>query len=472
MKNNHATFRNKIFAALILMTLLFVSVMAYLNFQQNTNAFKRGKIREIERIHNRIEETFHYITSKYSDNDEELKLMLSNRIYELSNVYNTNINIYNLKGELLGSNRLSTDTLNIDLLAEIRVEQNLMVDEKMPENGNLLYNQYSIIKINKKPVAILNTQNQINNSTNNIQSFELLKHYFFVVIFLLVISGFIAWFISKNLTKKIDNISTILENTDVAFLDYPLEYQSNDEIKPLVDSYNSMLSKLKHQTYLLQKNQREEAWNEMAKQVAHEINNPLTPLRLTVQNFQRKFTPDDPENAQKVKKLTESVIHQIDIISAITKSFTDFAKMPVNNDTEIDFVQHIKRSIDIFPPTVVSFNSNVEQLFYKMDSLYLTRIVTNIVKNGIQASSAATNKKVKVNLTDLQNEFIISIEDNGDGIAAENQNRVFENNFTTKKTGMGLGLSMVKKIIEDYKGEIWFTTKEGIGTTFFIKFPK
>lgn len=299
----------------------------------------------------------------------------------------------------------------------------------------------------------------------------LAKQYFLAIIILLILSGYAAWFISKNLTKKIEAISKKLTKNNVEYLDTPIDYSENDEIKPLVESYNSMLGKLQEQTNQLAKTERGEAWREMARQVAHEINNPLTPLKLSVQNFQRKYNPDDPENEEKIRNLTQVVVHQIDIIYSIAKSFSDFAKMPTSNDTLIDVVKTIKYSVDIFPDHIIEFYTNVDELYYKIDGIYLTRIITNIVKNGIQ-SITHNNKKVRVEIKNKSDRFIISIEDNGSGISEENRDRVFEQKFTTKSTGMGLGLSMVKKIVEDYNGKIWFETEIDEGTTFYIEFLK
>jgi len=432
-------------------------------------------MKDIERINTRIEQTFNYVSEQNFLEGNPISTipdLYDSRVFELANVYNTNINIYDLKGNIIASNRNSTGLLNQSILNQLKTEGKIIRDSVLKNQDRTLYNSFQYIKENKTPVAILNTQSTINKESVLIQSMAMLKHYFLIVVILLILSGFVAWFISKNLTKKIEDISQTLEKTHVSSLDQPLEYTQKDEVKPLVDAYNSMLGKLKTQTFELQKNEREEAWKEMAKQVAHEINNPLTPLRLTIQNFHRRFRTEDPENVKKVKDLTETVVHQIDIISSITKSFSDFAKMPVHIDTEIDVVETIRRSVDIFPPTVVFLSTNTEFLHYKMDALYLTRIITNIVKNGIQAIPNNRNKHINVNLTDSAGNFMITISDNGNGIPEEIQDKIFDANFTTKSTGMGVGLSMVKKIVEDYKGEIWFESIPETGTTFYIRFDK
>jgi nitrogen fixation/metabolism regulation signal transduction histidine kinase len=448
--------------------------MAAISYYQNSRIVRNNRISVLQRIDSRISETFKYISENYADGESEeiYQSVFQQRVFEISNIYKVNINIYNLQGKLLVSNRQHKGLLKKEILNTLKNETKYIQENVSDDKKNAVFNVFSYIVKNGKPIGILNTQTVFSSSASAYQQMFFLKQYLFVVIFLAILSGFAAWFISKRLTRKIENISETLEKTNVAFLDHPLEYSREDEVKPLVDAYNNMLGKLKKQTYLLQKNEREEAWKEMAKQVAHEINNPLTPLRLSIQNFQRKYKQDDPENDKKIKALTETLVHQIDIISSITKSFSDFAKMPVNQDSEIDVVETIRRTVDIFPQTVVYFSTNTAQLFYKMDSLYLTRIITNIVKNGIQASSDNRNKKIIVTLTDAVEKFMISISDNGNGIREEYRDRIFEPNFTTKSTGMGLGLSMVKKIVEDYEGKIWFATEENVGTTFYVEFNK
>lgn len=463
-------FREKIFIALLLTNIIALSVMAYINFRESVTTLKNDKIKQFQRANEKVRETFEYILS--NNGKENLEYVLESRIYEFANVYNIEINVYSLDGKLIISDRLKDSFIDKNLLSQLVRNREIKIVKDLADGNNSEQNLYSYISTNNSPVAILHIKKILNSSNINELLSAVTKKYIGIVILLSILSGFIAWLTSKNLTKKVQDISKKLEKTDVSFLEQPIIYTDNDEITPMVNAYNNMLSKLEKQTYLLQKNEREEAWKEMAKQVAHEINNPLTPLRLTIQNFHRRFKQEDPENEEKVKKLTESVIHQIDIISSITKSFSDLAKMPAHQDTVIDVVETIRRTLDIFPPTIVSFNTNTDYLLFKMDAIYLSRIITNIVKNGIQASTSTQNKKVEVSLIDNDSDFIISIKDNGNGIPENIKERIFEKNFTTKSTGMGLGLTIVKSIIENYGGTLTFETQENIGTTFFILFKK
>ena len=271
--------------------------------------------------------------------------------------------------------------------------------------------------------------------------------------------------------NKISSVARRFTKVNMMEVNQHIDYNSKDEMKIIVDSYNRMIDQLEHQNYLLQKQQKEADWRMFARQVAHEINNPLTPLKLNIQNFQRKYRADDVNNEEKVRKLTETVVHYVDMISVIANSFSNYAKLPEKQGEEIDVVEVIKQTVEVFTHNVVNFYSDFECLTFKMDRTHLTRVIHNIVKNGLQ-SNYSRYKKVDINLLDKGEKFIIAIKDNGIGISEEDKQKIFQENFTTKSSGNGLGLMMVKNIVEDYNGSIWFESEKDKGTTFFIEFNK
>ena len=219
--------------------------------------------------------------------------------------------------------------------------------------------------------------------------------------------------------------------------------------------------------------EREQAWREMAKQVAHEIKNPLTPMRLSVQSFQRKFDPKDENIHQKVDEYSKTLIQQIDTMSSIASAFSNFAKMPAQQNETLNVVKIVKLALDIFNEDYISFIASDEDIIAKFDRTQLIRVVTNLIKNGIQAiPEDSENPKIIVDVSAQNGEVKISVFDNGIGISEINKPKVFEPKFTTKSSGMGLGLAMVKNIVETYKGSITFTSQEGNGTTFTVTFPK
>jgi nitrogen fixation/metabolism regulation signal transduction histidine kinase len=233
-----------------------------------------------------------------------------------------------------------------------------------------------------------------------------------------------------------------------------------------------MVDKLEKSAVKLAQSEREEAWREMAKQVAHEIKNPLTPMRLTVQSFQRKFDPNDADVRQKMKDYSETLIQQIDTMSAVASAFSNFASMPAQQNETLNVVNVVDLAMDIFNEEYIVFESDSPEIISKIDRTQLIRIITNLVKNAIQA--IPENQEIKsiiVTVKKEQNNVLITVADNGIGIQPKDISRIFEPKFTTKSSGMGLGLGIIKNIIENYKGTITFESEFGKGTTFTVSLP-
>ena len=294
-------------------------------------------------------------------------------------------------------------------------------------------------------------------------------------LFMLLLAIVLAYFLSKNITRSLKAVSEKITETRLdkrnkkILTDVP-----SQEIAALVNAYNGMIDELESSAAQLATNEREAAWREMAKQVAHEIKNPLTPMRLTVQSFERKFDPKDPEINKKMKEYTNSLIQQIDTMSSIASAFSTYAQMPAQQDETLNVVKITKLALDIFNEEFIYFFSEKEEIIAKLDRTQLIRVVTNLIKNGIQAISELQPEepRIEVNVFSENNFAVISVMDNGIGVADENKDKVFEPKFTTKTSGMGLGLAMVKKIVEAYEGDITFSSVEGKGTTFKVRFPK
>ena len=233
-----------------------------------------------------------------------------------------------------------------------------------------------------------------------------------------------------------------------------------------------MIDELEESAVQLATSEREQAWREMAKQVAHEIKNPLTPMRLTVQNFQRKFDPEDEKIHQKVDEYSKTLIQQIDTMSSIASAFSNFAKMPAQKNETLNVVKIVKLALDIFNEDYIVFRSISDEIIAKFDRTQLIRVVTNLVKNAIQAIPDNQTPRVVVNVETQDNHVVIMVADNGSGVSEENLDKVFEPKFTTKTSGMGLGLAMVKNIVETHQGTITFVSEKEKGTTFKVSFPK
>lgn len=195
-------------------------------------------------------------------------------------------------------------------------------------------------------------------------------------------------------------------------------------------------------------------------------------MRLTIQSFQRKFNPEDKDIHSKIDEYSKTLIQQIDTMSTIAEAFSNFAKMPKQKNETLNAVEVIRLALDIFNEDYIVFNTTKQEIISKFDRTQLIRVVTNLVKNAIQASLETEKPEIIVNLSDNTDSILITISDNGIGITSENKNRVFEPKFTTKSSGMGLGLAMVKNIVETYKGNITFTSEHKKGTVFTVTLPK
>ncbi len=248
----------------------------------------------------------------------------------------------------------------------------------------------------------------------------------------------------------------------------------NDEIGLLVSEYNKMVNKVEENAALLAQSERETAWREMARQVAHEIKNPLTPMKLNIQYLEQAIKSDNPNIKELTLRVSESIIEQIDNLSYIASEFSNFAKMPEARPEELELgellhlatglyrnEQHIRVSVSV-PP---------EKVYVYSDHSQLLRMLTNLLENAKQAIPSDRPGIIDVSLQAAAETATITIADNGHGISEEVAQRIFQPYFTTKSSGTGLGLAMTKKIIEFWKGEIWFESDEEKGTKFFVKLP-
>jgi nitrogen fixation/metabolism regulation signal transduction histidine kinase len=290
---------------------------------------------------------------------------------------------------------------------------------------------------------------------------------------MLIIAFALAYFLASYITQSLKTISDKINETSLNQKNEKIVIEANSrEINSLIKAYNAMVDKLEESATRLAQSEREQAWREMAKQVAHEIKNPLTPMRLTVQSFQRKFDPQDPELKQKLNDYTKTLIQQIDTMSSVASAFSNFASMPAQQNETLNVVEVVEFSLDIFNEEYIQFKSDEQEIITIMDRTQLVRIITNLVKNAIQAIPEEQHKKsINVTVKREENNVNIMVKDNGVGIETENIERIFEPKFTTKNSGMGLGLGIIKNIIENYKGTITFETESGKGTTFTVSLP-
>ncbi|MBP8033260.1 MAG: hypothetical protein KAZ71_01615 [Bacteroidia bacterium] len=290
---------------------------------------------------------------------------------------------------------------------------------------------------------------------------------------LFAITTLIALLVSNLLTKPLRIIKQQISNIQFGKFNEALQWKSNDEIGNLVAEYNNMLVKLEKSSELLAQSERESAWREMAKQVAHEIKNPLTPMKLNIQHLQRVVETHPDDINERVNKVSQMLIEQIDTLSHIATEFSNFAKLP-NTNLEVvnlyDVLQNVTHLFQQSTACEISINAT-EPLLVMADREQCLRIFTNLLKNAEQSIPENRKGKIEILAYSSESSITIKVKDNGSGISNDVKPKLFTPNFTTKTTGTGLGLAMVKNSVVSFNGTITFETELNQGTIFTIIFP-
>lgn len=481
-KMSMLSLRIRIFLSMIVLILIASTLMALISVIQFKNEARRYHQDRLERKEYAIKEHINYVlaTTTYPLTEQNLPLIFKDKIHELADIHNLEINIYSLDGKLLKSSKASFSVDDVSppipkyiiRLVQSSIEKRY-VDIKNVD-GLKNRSSYSQIKDNKfKPLGILNLPYVEDDSFYEDEIQEFLIRLSQVYAFMLLIAFALAYFLASYITKSLKTISDKINETSLNQKNEKIVIEANSrEINSLIKAYNDMVDKLEESATMLAQSEREQAWREMAKQVAHEIKNPLTPMRLTVQSFQRKFDGNDPNLKQKLDDYSKTLIQQIDTMSSVASAFSNFASMPAQQNETLNVVEVVEFSLDIFNEDYLVFESDEEEIITKMDRTQLVRIITNLVKNAIQAiPEEQPEKSIIVAVKQAENDVNITVKDNGIGIETENIEHIFEPKFTTKTSGMGLGLGIIKNIIENYKGTITFETEYGKGTTFTVSLP-
>jgi signal transduction histidine kinase len=474
--------RIRIFLSMIVLIIMASLLLASISIVQFKNEAKEYHQERLERKENAIKEHINYVlsTTTYPLTTNNLSLIFKDKIHELAQIHSIEINIYSLDGKLLKSSKesFSVDKVSppvpkyILKLVRSSIEKRY-VDIKTID-GVKNRSSYSQIKDDKfKPLGILNLPYLEDDGfyENELNSFLIRLGQ--VYSFMLIVAFGLAYFLSTYITKSLKTISDKLSETSLNQKNEKIMLEaSSKEINLLIKAYNAMVDELEVSAIKLAQGEREEAWREMAKQVAHEIKNPLTPMRLTVQSFQRKFDPNDADVKQKMKDYSDTLIQQIDTMNAVASAFSNFASMPAQQNETLNVVEVVELAMDIFNEEYLVFEKEAPEIISKIDRTQLIRIITNLVKNAIQSIPEQQEiKAISVSVKKELEHVLIVVKDNGIGIQPKDINRIFEPKFTTKSSGMGLGLGIIKNIIENYKGTITFETEYEKGTTFTVSLP-
>jgi signal transduction histidine kinase len=295
--------------------------------------------------------------------------------------------------------------------------------------------------------------------------------------FIFLIAGLIAYLVTNRITGSFTFISEKMKEMKLGTKNEAIVWNRKDEIGELVQEYNRMVQQLEESASLLAKSEREDAWREMARQVAHEIKNPLTPMKLSIQYLQKAIESNAADTKIISQNVAKTLVEQIDYLSNIASDFSNFANIANPRIEKINLAESLKSVIDLFmmgERTQIRFTNRNDEapIFVMGDKTQLNRLFTNLVRNAIDAVPEKEREAIVTISYRLDGPAVlVEIADNGTGINSELHEKIFNPNFTTKNSGTGLGLAMCKGIVEQMKGDIWFETRLQEGTTFFVWLP-
>ncbi len=464
------------FVVICSMTIYFVIQQYRVKHQDNLQNTMRSLYIELIHKVEHEEDLRNWSSDSYYNLDELLR--------KFSNVFYTDINLYDEAGFLLATSR-----------SEIFDQQFLSVRMNREAYDKLSKEHYSVF-IHTEEIGNMNYQSAyvpLLNSENILLAYLNLPYFTepemlaqevtnlvvmilnaYVILLLLIL--FLSVFLADRITQPLRFIQSRIAQLSLSKNNEKIVYKGKDEIAGLVDEYNYMVDELVRSATLLAQSERESAWREMAKQIAHEIKNPLTPMKLNVQHMQRMIKQEGADVTAQVEKVSQSIIEQIDSLTFIANEFSDFAKMPKARNRKINLVLKLRNVVNLFENSE-GFKIDLElggltEVFAYGDPEQFQRMIINLVKNGIQAIPDNREKKVSITMESTAGETVqIAVKDNGRGIPESIQEKMFQPNFTTKSGGMGMGLAISANIVKSMGGEIWYSTVAEVGTTFFVKLP-
>ncbi|MFN8258195.1 MAG: ATP-binding protein [Bacteroidales bacterium] len=477
-------FENKLLMAMLFVLGLSFAMITAGTVYYNTNQFEKKHntniSEKLESVLKNLE--FEENAGKLIETKDTL-IDLSEILNQFSSIYYTDINLYNNQGELLASSRPEVFSLGLvgsymdpEALSQMKNNEKIrfIQDEKIGQmqftSAYALFRRtggktplYINLPYFTKPVEL---RKEISNLVVAVINL-------YVVLFIVV--ALVSFFMANKITQPLRMLQSRFQKIELGKQSERIYYNKKDEVGALVEEYNRMVIKLAESIDLLAKTERESAWREMAKQIAHEIKNPLTPMKLSVQFLQRSWQDKDANFEVKLGKYTQTLIDQINTLSNIATEFSSFAKMPKANPEVVDLVVRIEFTVNLFINTEnVKIETNIDQfdkLLIIADHEQISRVLTNLTKNAIQAVPSEKNGYIRIMAEKEKNYVVIKVTDNGSGITEDQKEKLFMPSFTTKTSGMGMGLPIVKDIVESAGGKIWFETELNKGTTFFIRFP-
>ncbi|MFA7116888.1 MAG: ATP-binding protein [Bacteroidales bacterium] len=479
--NIHSSFTKKInyLVTLSLVTaLIFMgigSVLFTINLIHENNTIRMEE--KLSSVQNTISEMCKY-ASQYNEINTQGMFQAMDRVAKNTHV---DINLFDPHGRLIRSTKpdvfnqyLASSRIKPDPYYQLIYQNKHMVIIPDQICGLNYYSLYApIFNLNGKLITIAHIP-YFYSSEFNADSSSILAAIINLYLLLIIVALISGHALSNSVTKPLVLISRRMQEMDINHQTRHIDYSGQDELGMLVRSYNNMVDDLKENTKILAERERQEAWKQMARQIAHEIKNPLTPMRLSIQHLVRMKKQGNDQWINKFEDLSKSLLEQIDILSDTASEFSSFAKFYQEDDTEIDLVKLIYDEKILFDHNEkIKFILDIpfSSAIIKGKKEQLVRTFVNLISNGIQALDEIDNPFIKISISVENRMYKVDIQDNGLGIKNENLEKLFTPNFTTKTSGTGLGLSICKNIIEQTGGEIHYKKSEFGGADFYFTLP-
>ncbi|MCP4441675.1 MAG: HAMP domain-containing histidine kinase [Aureispira sp.] len=473
------SFRERIQRGIIIVTLLSFVAIAFVSIRQFSMEYQDYHQSRLKR---KINSTSKTATWKIQQSSDSLGILPSAK--SLADIHKIDVNLFDTDGGLLSS---SEPTIYDRHLLSRRMEplayHAMRKKELKYYSQNEQINSFEYLAAyvplkNKEDstIAYLNLPYDIAGSNVGSQDVaKFLGALLNVYVLFLLLAGAIALLIANTITRPLSVIGEKLKEVKLGQKNEPIEWDNEDEIGDLVQRYNEMIVELEQSTEQLARSQRESAWRDMAKQVAHEIKNPLTPMKLNIQLLQRVMTLQPDKAKKMVDRVSNTLIEQIDSLAHIASEFSNFAKMPQAQNEVLHLNRLVWNVYNLFKEEEnmqLSANISDDDCYIFADKTQITRVLNNLLKNAVQAIPEDQIGKIEVDMYMTSKTAIVCVKDNGTGIPEDKKDEIFVPNFTTKSSGTGIGLSMSKTIVEMAKGVIYFESEEGKGTEFYVEIPR
>jgi len=481
-QNRHLDFKTRL-QLMVIALVLFVSLSVGITTIINISNLNDKKNRDMlsEKAHSVLIELEHKLAT-LDILDKSQKSYLEELLTKFSLVFFSDINLYDINGLLLASSRpqifdegLKSELMSAGPYIELaRNKRTLFIEDEKIGNYKYLSAYLPFRNEQNKLTAYINLPYFAREQELRQEISTFLVAFINIYVLLTALAVFISLLAGNYLMQPLQLIRNRFSSLKLGLANEKIIYSRKDELGDLINDYNLMLDKLAESAEKLARSERESAWREMARQVAHEIKNPLTPMKLSIQHLHKSWYDNPPDWESRLEKTTHTLIEQIDSLASIASAFSDFAKLPAPSNKKTELTAIIRNTLALFnqhPEINFSFTLPDRNCYVFADEKQLSRAFINLFNNAVQAIPAIQKGQVSVSLSTDGKRHRIEIKDNGTGIDEEKKQKIFSPNFTTKSGGMGLGLAMVKNIIDSIGGEISFTSEKSAGTTFIIEIP-